>query len=88
MSIEREMQALGFSLANTGGNCTAYERQFDSGHYILITIADDAEAPTSMNEPVSCGFYGPNHSESLIDISAPTMLEAISKMNEAIGVPS
>ncbi len=76
----------GFSLTQTGGGCTAYERIFSDGQSILITAENDAIAPTSDTETVLVGLYGKDHSEPLAEILSRNVDCAISDMREVWGV--
>lgn len=62
---------LGFNLIGTGGNCTAFHKSLSRDRYILVTVHDDAMAPSEACEPVMVGLYGPDHSEPLDQFEAP-----------------
>lgn len=63
--------ALGFNLIGTGGNCTAFHKPLPNGQHILITVHDDASAPSECAEPVTVGLYCDEHSEPLDQFDAP-----------------
>jgi hypothetical protein len=47
--IEKLMEVLDFHGIHTGGGCTAYERTFYNGSYMLVTDSD-ASIPTSWDD--------------------------------------
>jgi hypothetical protein len=55
--VVEKFARIGFYETTTGGGCTALEKVFDDGETTLITIADDAQAPTSMNDRVICSVF-------------------------------
>lgn len=57
---------LGFRLYNTGGGCTAFRAAYTDGTECLVTEAEDASTPDSMDSPVYIGLYhyGPDGEET------------------------
>lgn len=53
-AVKANLEALGFTLQQTGGNCTAYVREVD-GQTCYITITDDPMAPEDMTDAVAVG---------------------------------
>ena len=74
MDLESFMLDEGFKHTNTGGGCTAYQKQLDDETYILITRKDDPSAPTEMNEPITIGYYN-IETENLIKTTTSTIKE-------------
>lgn len=59
MDVREQFEALGFTLATTGGNCTAFVDGYwnKGGPYRMVTVAGDAEAPTDLDdEVVMCAY--------------------------------
>lgn len=56
-SAEQAYGAMGFSLIETGGGCTAFHKSISGARHILITVTDDPEAPTEAAQPVAVGLY-------------------------------
>lgn len=50
-------QSQGFTIYETGGNCTAFRKEFDNGAYLLVTAQEDARIPVFTSEPVTVGAY-------------------------------
>ena len=57
-TVTQYAETFGFIPVNTGGNCTALERQISKQIYILIT--DDCDMPKSINDSVVMGIYCEN----------------------------
>lgn len=56
-SIGDRFKAIGFSVWNTGGGCTAYGMQLLGGNYILVTEGEDACIPENKNDLVTVCMY-------------------------------
>lgn len=55
------MGKLGFSEVMTGGNCTAFQIDFnDDSTYLMVTVADDCSAPDYLTDPVCVGLHDEN----------------------------
>lgn len=67
----------GFEKTGTGGNCTAFARVIAGGDTLLVTVPDDAMAPTSEHDAVIVGRYGVEHSEALEEFSAANLAAVI-----------
>lgn len=79
----RAYKRLGFDLTTTGGNCTAFQRLDPAiGTYILITVPDDAQAPTEAADPVMVGLYAQNTGECLAHFYAPDCDAVAVKLRE------
>ncbi len=74
MGVESYMLDEGFELINTGGGCTAYQKQLDDETSILITRKDDPSAPTEINESITVGYYN-IETENLIKKTDTTIKE-------------
>ena len=59
--FEEKIRAAGFHLIDTGGNCTALANADES---LLITRRSDPEAPDSLAEPITVGYYRPEYEGS------------------------
>jgi hypothetical protein len=67
----------GFQLYCTGGNCGAYQKALpELGLEILITVAEDAAAPATIDEPVVVGLYAVDSGEQLATIKSKTTAQA------------
>lgn len=55
LSIQQRMQAAGFQLETTGGECTAYVRNAGDIEE-LVTLANEAKAPQSLSDAVAVGI--------------------------------
>jgi hypothetical protein len=60
------MDASQFYLSETGGGCTAYAREFPDGSVVLITRADDADAPSDVSEACTVGKNDPSGNWTLL----------------------
>lgn len=63
-SVERFWRAAGFSVCCTGGTCLAFERTV-GGLQLLVTAANEAELPRTLDEPVWVGRYDAETGEML-----------------------
>ena len=61
----------GFSLVNTGGNCTAYHKPISGNRHLLVTRYGEAEAPEEAAEPVFVGLYNDGEAESIDGFHSP-----------------
>jgi hypothetical protein len=61
LDVAGAMARLGFHHVHTGGGCTAYEKLMDGkdpdSGYIMITVANDADAPQYFDDDIMVGLY-------------------------------
>lgn len=61
--LKELMETNGFYLQQTGGNCTAYIKEFKIPQLeTLITVQDDAQAPKQVGDAITVKFrYGEDY---------------------------
>jgi hypothetical protein len=59
-TIARKLTEHGFSVVQTGGNCTAWAYSFSHDWFVLITSESDPSHELLAGEPVDIGVYDAN----------------------------
>ena len=74
MRFEKEMNALGWHIEHTGGNCLAYIKYVPGrpGIYWLLTLSNDAYIPENMGDNIAVSLLNENvvpyHNESITEV--------------------
>jgi hypothetical protein len=66
-TVQQHMEKLGFALTETGGGCTAWEKQVACGT-VLVTSVDDPIAPDSMDAPVYVTIFAANTHDAIASV--------------------
>lgn len=67
--LKELMEAKGFYLQQTGGNCTAYIKEFKVPFLeTLITVQDDAQAPKEVGDAITVTLRYGEDAENLITL--------------------
>ena len=77
MSILDELP-VEYSIEHTGGGCQVLRWGIDDESFYWITVADDAQIPTSLTEPVLLGYYWGMNAECWRLFNFNTLAEAVS----------
>lgn len=74
----------GFNIADCGGGCEAFRLDLADGRYILVTKAEDSEAPETTDEEVVIGLYDGNadHNEEIDGFHAYGSEEAAETLDQ------